>query len=558
MNNNSKNPLKIYIAQINFIVGDLDENYNKIIAEYNKALDLNSDLIIFSEMSICGYPCEDLWLKDYFIEACKVKIIQLMNYSKNKSCAIIIGSPTFGEERKKLVLRNSALLIENGELIRIINKKSLPNYGVFDENRYFSANPNLSIVEFRGYDLAIMICEDFWDERNLFLLKEQVLDCVIIINASPFAINKHQQRLLLANKYSQQINKPLIYINQVGAQDSLVFDGSSFIFNDQKIFLQLANFNEDSAQITLENNKITKLNFHEKQSLKFEENEIAQIYFALILGLRDYVKKNNFDKILIGMSGGIDSALVATIAVDALGEDCVKLVALPTKFNAISSFEDANLCAKNLNLNLEVIEIEDIFQNFVKVIKHNHQISEIAHENLQSRIRGNILMALANSYNMLLISTGNKSELACGYATLYGDMNGAFNPLKDIYKTQIYQLANYRNINVPNISNFSKLNLIPDAILNKEPSAELRYDQKDSDSLPPYAILDKILYAFIEEKKSIDETIKMGFDRDVVKKIAKVFYANEYKRKQSVIGCKVSINSFDKDRRYPITNKFTL
>jgi len=388
-------------------------------------------------------------------------------------------------------------------------------------------------------------------------LSEQVFDAIISINASPFNQDKHLLRLDLATKYAKSLSKPLIYVNQIGGQDSLVFDGSSFAIDlsGNKV-LQMANFTEDSAQIMLdENNKIIVLD-HQKKQLEFSENFIEQAYNSCVLGLRDYIEKNNFSKVLLGMSGGIDSALVATIAVDALGSERVSLYALPTKFNSDSSLHDALECSQNLGIELKTIDIENIFQTFLQDLQKSENISSLAQENLQSRIRGNILMAISNSTNSLLLSTGNKSEMACGYATLYGDMNGAFNPIKDLYKTQIYEIAKFRNENFCKISEFKKINLIPQNIITKEPSAELRFNQKDSDSLPDYAILDKILFNLIEQQKSIEETINIGFDKELVKKVAKLIQNSEYKRKQAVLGVKISKLSFDKERRYPLTNKF--
>jgi NAD+ synthase len=318
----------------------------------------------------------------------------------------------------------------------------------------------------------------------------------------------------------------------------------------------MANFAEDFAQILIDEDCEIEIISHQQKTFGFIDDNVEKNYQASVLGLRDYVRKNNFHKIILGMSGGIDSALVATIAVDALGSENVELYALPTKFNSQSSLDDAKLCAKNLNVALKIIEIEEIFQTNLATIKSQENLSSLAEENLQSRIRGNILMAISNSKNALLLSTGNKSEMACGYATLYGDMNGAFNPIKDFYKSEIYQLANFRNQNLCKISAFKNINLIPQNIIDKAPSAELRFDQKDSDSLPDYNELDKILYALIEEQKSIDETINLGFEAEIVKKVAKLVLLSEYKRKQAVLGVKISQLSFDKDRRYPITNKF--
>ena len=555
--NLEKKSLKIQLAQINFVVGDIDGNFEKIIKEYEVANLQNCDLAVFSEMAICGYPCEDLWLKEHFIKKCQEKILEIATKTKDKNCAILFGAPIYETEKNKKVLRNSAILIENGEVKNVINKKTLPNYGVFDENRYFKPSAYISNIEFRNFDVVILICEDLWDERNLFLLGEQVFDFIISINASPFEKNKNQQRSIIAQKYSQTLKKPLIYVNQIGGQDSLVFDGASFVLDNQgSTALQMANFIEDSAQISIDKKSKIEIISHHQKTFGFVDDYIEKNYQAIVLALRDYVRKNNFHKIILGMSGGIDSALVATIAVDALGSENVELYALPTKFNSQSSMDDANLCAKNLQVALKIIEIEEIFQTNLAILKSHEAISSLAQENLQSRIRGNILMAISNSKNALLMSTGNKSEMACGYATLYGDMNGAFNPIKDFYKTEIYQLANFRNQNLCKISDFKNINLIPQNIIDKAPSAELRFDQKDSDSLPDYNELDKILYALIEEQKSIDETINLGFEAEVVKKVAKLVSVSEYKRKQAVLGVKISQLSFDKDRRYPITNKF--
>ena len=555
--NFERKALKIHLAQINFVVGDINGNFEKIIKEYEVANQQNCDLAVFSEMAICGYPCEDLWLKEHFIKNCQEKILQIALKTKDKNCAILFGAPIYEVERKKKVLRNSAILIENGEVKNVINKKSLPNYAVFDENRYFKPSSHVSNIEFRGFDVVILICEDLWDERNLFLLAEQVFDLIISINASPFEKNKNQQRSIIAQKYSQTLNKPLIYLNQIGGQDSLIFDGASFVLDSQgSTTLQMANFAEDFAQILIDEDCEIEIISHHQKTFGFIDDNVEKNYQASVLGLRDYVRKNNFHKIILGMSGGIDSAIVATIAVDALGSENVELYALPTKFNSQSSLDDAKLCAKNLNVVLKIIEIEEIFQTNLKILKSHETISSLAEENLQSRIRGNILMAISNSKNALLMSTGNKSEMACGYATLYGDMNGAFNPIKDFYKSEIYQLANFRNQNLCKISAFKNINLIPQNIIDKAPSAELRFDQKDSDSLPDYNELDKILYALIEEQKSIDETIELGFEAEIVKKVAKLVLLSEYKRKQAVLGVKISQLSFDKDRRYPTTNKF--
>ena len=551
--------LLIYLAQINTSVGDITGNCNKIIEQCQIAQAKNCDLIVFPELTICGYPCDDLWKKKSFVESCEQAIMSIVEFSKQLKITILVGSPISDVVKNKAVIRNSALLIAQGKVKKIINKKTLPNYAVFDEKRYFEAGSTLSYVEFGGQTLAILICEDFWDKRNWLLLKEQIFDNLIIINSSPFEVNKQQLRLGKASELAKTLNKSLIYVNQVGGQDSLVFDGSSFVVNKNgEVELQLANFSTDFSIIEV--NKNSQLKIIEKNNAKlsnFTNDNLAQIYSAMVLGLRDYLKKNKFSDVLLGMSGGIDSALVAMIAVDAITAKHVKLYALPTKFNQLQSFSDALQCANNLGLELKTIEIEEIFQNILSNLeKQGEKLNSLAQENLQSRLRGTILMSISNSTNALLISTGNKSELACGYATIYGDMNGAFNPIKDLYKTQIYQIVNWRNNNFCQISDFKKTNLIPQNIISKAPSAELRFNQKDSDSLPDYQILDQILFALIEEEKSISEIVKDGFDENLVKKISQLFKNSEYKRAQSVIGVRLSKMSFDKDRRYPITNNF--
>lgn len=526
--------LKIYLAQINPIVGDLEGNTQKILQEFKRADEAGCDLAVFSEAVICGYKCEDLWQKQYFIIECQEQILEIARETKTSKCAVLLGSPVIDLERKKEVIRNAAILIDKGEVTKVINKKSLPNFGVFDEARYFEPSKTLSYVEFRGLTLAILICEDLWDSLNLFLLKEQIFDAAIVLNASPYSSTKDRFR----KKAAKDLGKNLIYVNQVGGQDSLVFDGSSFAINSQgKTALQMKEFVEDSAIVEVEKEgELTLITDHNSPL----SSDLNRDYKACTLGLRDYVHKNGFNKVLLGMSGGIDSALVATMAVEALGKENVSLYALPSRYSSDESMNDAKECAKNLGVKLEVISIEPIFEAAKSTLG---KVSEVTEENMQSRIRGNILMSLSNNSGALLLSTGNKSELATGYATLYGDMCGAFNPLKDLYKTQVFELSRLKN------------DVIPENIQTKEPTAELRPDQKDSDSLPDYEILDKILFAMIEERKSVAD-ISENFDGDLVRKVAKLLHISEYKRRQSCPGPKISDMAFERDRRYPITNKF--
>jgi NAD+ synthase len=548
--------LKIQLEQLNFTVGDLDKNCQKILSQYQRAQEKNVDLVVFSELAITGYPPEDLLHKQYFLDQVCEKIEEIKNATIGSKTAILLGAPYL----KKTDLYNSALFIENGKTIAIANKTCLPNYGVFDENRYFKSSPILANFEFRGCRLVILICEDIWHLKNAFLLGDKIFDAIISINASPFTHHKAEQRLDAVQKFIKDLKKPVIYVNQVGGQDSMLFDGGSFVLNKEgEVVLKMKEFEEDSEIFILsypdENHNPSSY----KADLDFHPDDVLRrIYNATILALRDYIHKNGFKKVLIGMSGGVDSALVAAIAVDALGSQNVKLVALPTKYNSQASMDDAIKAAENLDIELEVINIESAVEAINETLKEQFADTQkdTTEENIQSRIRGNILMALSNKFGNLLLSTGNKSEMAVGYATIYGDMCGAFNPIKDIYKTEVFALCKWRNKNIPQISVYNKTDLIPQNIINKAPTAELRENQKDSDSLPEYEVLDKVLYQLIEEEKSVEAIITSGYEANLVKKIAKLFFNSEYKRKQATLGVKLSKMSFDKDRRYPITNNF--
>ena len=545
--------MHIQLAQLNFTIGDLDKNCKKIIDFYSKHQN-SSDLVIFSELAISGYPPEDLLLKGYFLDKIEGKIKLLADHTKSKKAAILIGSPVrIFDKYGSAALFNSAILIENGFIKELFHKKELPNHGVFDEKRYFTASNNLKNIKFRGLNIAVLICEDIWNLKNSFLLIEQEIDLIISINSSPFEHNKLLTRIDRVKKFNQNLQKNIIYLNQVGGNDSLIFDGSSFVIGkDNELVLSLKEFEEDSALIEIDDYSDID------SSGEFFMSEEERIYSALILGLRDYVSKNDFQNVVIGLSGGIDSALVATIAADALGIKNVRLIALPSKYNSSQSFIDAKNLSDNLSINLEQIPIQDIFNEVESSLQSifGGKDADFTEENIQSRIRGLLLMAVSNKFGNLLLSTGNKSELATGYATLYGDMNGAYNPIKDIYKTELYKLSKWRNKNIPRISKLQKDNIIPENIIIKEPTAELRESQKDSDSLPDYSILDQILYLIIEEQMSEEQVISKNFNPEIVKKVVKLFYNNEFKRRQSVIGPKISKMSFDGDRRYQITNRF--
>ena len=550
--------LKLQLEQINFTVGNLDGNCGKITNAYEKAKDNDVDLVVFSELSVTGYPPEDLLLKDYFIHEVQKKIEEICQITKNQKVAILFGAPVlFVNKYDDKNLHNSAILVDNGEVIYIACKSNLPNHGVFDERRYFSPASNLTCVNFRGFEIAMLICEDIWSLKNAFLLHDKGLDAVLTIHASPFTKNKFEERVSIASKFIEHVKRPLIYVNQVGGQDSLVFDGSSFVLGSKgDVVLNMKEFEEDGAIIEINKSGDVRVASESVSDKIIIEEE--RVYKALVLGLRDYISKNGFSNVVVGMSGGIDSALVSVIAVDALGSDKVRLVALPSKYNSEESFKDAKQCSDNLGVELEIVSIEPVREAMLSTLSEKFSgVQEgITEENIQSRIRGDILMAISNKFGNLLLSTGNKSELAVGYATIYGDMCGAFNPIKDVYKTEVFKLVKWRNENISDLFVYKKKDLISENIINKAPTAELRENQKDSDSLPEYDILDKVLFGLVEERKSIDEVISLGFDERVVKDIAKLLHNSEYKRRQSVIGPKVSNMSFDGDYRYPITNRY--
>ncbi len=541
--------LNIVSAQLNFTVGDIEGNIAKIINSYEKAKKLNADIVIFSELAITGYPAEDLVLFPEFQKQAMAANNILARLTK-QGPALIIGNICL--ENNKLY--NSALFFAEGEILQISHKNHLPNYGVFDEKRTFSCGTHYCIISYKGINFAIIICEDLWSDELPLHLKKQGANIIIAINASPFDREKQQLRYTIAKNCTKLTHLPLIYVNQVGGQDELVFDGGSFILDhhcnlikQQPYWLEDISFTcwklEEDKLISQD--KIANIKLYEDDSQEFH------IYEAMKLALRDYVEKNNFPHVIIGMSGGIDSALTAAIAVDALGSNRVKLFMLPYIYTSNSSIDDATKCATLLNIDLEIIDIapvvNSIYSNLSPLFTGTSK--DLTEENIQSRVRGLILMAISNKFGGLLLTTGNKSEIAVGYATIYGDMCGGYNVLKDLYKTQVYQIAKWRNK--------SSL-VIAQNILIKPASAELRENQTDQDSLPEYEILDNILYLLVDKKLSCHETAsKLGIELELVAQIEKLVLRSEYKRSQAAIGVKISNLSFGRDRRYPITNKFT-
>ena len=544
--------MKLFLAQINNIVGDIDGNLKRAIDILDQAEELNSDLVVFSELFLSGYPPEDLVLKKSFVEECRNALDTLINYSKIKKVGLVVGLPIY----EKNNLFNAAAIVDEGKLIGFSKKINLPNYSVFDEKRVFHQNDIPKVFEFRGIKLGVPICEDIWQDNVCLELKNQGCELIVSPNGSPFDKYKINQRKTIIEDRVSETGLPFVYINQVGGQDELVFDGSSLIMNgDKELIYEAPPWQEHNAVIEF-NEKEKKFNNLPFNEFKF--SDLENIYMATVIGLRDYVSKNNFPGVILGLSGGIDSAFCAAVAVDALGKDKVEAYMLPSNYTSENSTIDAEDCANRLEINLETIPISDTFLSLEESLKTSFKglPNDITEENLQSRIRGTILMAISNKKGKMLITTGNKSEVSVGYSTLYGDMNGGFNPIKDIYKTELYALANWRNINLPNNILLDKKDVIPASIISKEPTAELRDNQKDSDSLPPYDELDQILEGLVEYELSTSELEKKGFSREEIKKVENLLYVSEYKRRQSAPGVKISLRNFGRDRRYPITNKF--
>ena len=544
--------MKIFLAQLNNIVGDIEGNLNKAIDVLQDAKKVESDLVVFSELFLSGYPPEDLVLKKSFVSACKNALDLLITYSEEKQLGIIIGLPIY--EKNKLY--NAAAVIDKGQLIGFSKKVNLPNYSVFDEKRVFSKNNTPEIFNFRGVKLGVPICEDIWMDNVCMELKDQGCELIISPNGSPFDKYKINQRKTIIEDRVTEVKIPFVYVNQFGGQDELVFDGSSLVMNGSKeVVFEAPSWEENTSVIEF---NVSEKKFNDLPFNKAKVSDLENIYMATVIGLRDYVAKNNFPGVILGLSGGIDSAFCAAVAVDALGKDKVNVYMLPSVYTSKNSLDDAKDCAKRLEIHLDSIPISNTFLSLEDSLEELFKglPTDITEENLQSRIRGTILMAISNKLGKMLITTGNKSEVSVGYSTLYGDMNGGFNPIKDIYKTELYALANWRNLNVPKNVLLTKKNIIPETIISKEPTAELRDNQKDSDSLPSYDQLDQILEGLVEYELSTNELEKKGFSRDEIKKVENLLYVSEYKRRQSAPGVKISLRNFGRDRRYPITNKY--
>lgn len=547
--------LRIGIAQINPTLGDLHGNADKIIRAWTH-FEGRADLIVFPEMVTCGYPPEDLVLKPVFIDEIEKQVAKLIQHSATSKAAAVISTPwRINGERY-----NAILLIAEGKILATVPKHELPNYGVFDERRLFSSGPLPYPVKFRGVMLGLMTCEDMWFKRAACNLQDHGADILIVPNGSPFSQRHLSRRLLQARNRARETGLPLVYVNQVGGQDELVFDGSSFALNakGEKVY-QGASFTEafDLLGPEVWSKKGEDLSALSDDTLP--ASGPGEVYRALMLGLRDYIGKNGFPGVLLGLSGGIDSALTAVIAADALGPERVRCVMMPSRYTARESLDDAAALASALGIKLDEISIEQPFAAFNELLGpfFDAKTPSITYENIQPRIRGLILMALSNATGAMVLSTGNKSEMAVGYATLYGDMCGGFNVLKDLYKMEVYALSRWRNAHVPpEALDQAALNPIPENILTRPPTAELKDNQTDQDTLPPYAELDAILEGLIERELGVDDLVKAGYARETVLKVWRMLDRAEYKRRQAPPGVKITSRAFGRDRRYPITNQF--
>ena len=562
----NKKTIRIAGAQKSFPVGAIQKNKQTILDCFEAAEEKEADILIFPELALTGYPPEDLLLRESFVGKNFAVLEELAEFSSSTSGVVGFVDRNLDDnntDKQKRNIANAAAIIQNGDVKGIYHKCFLPNYSVFDEARYFAKGNNPgNVFWYEDVGIGISICEDIWIEEGPSLQQvENGASLIININASPYDQNKTDLRKELVVNQAKKLGVPIIYLNMVGGQDELVFDGGSFVVDGKgEILYQAQQFEEEIFYIELdlevkEQTKGPILEIRQKGS-ELDPLQSAQLlskneslYSALKLGLFDYVSKNNFEKVLVGLSGGIDSALTASIAVDALGSDNVIGVALPSKYNTEESLVDARLLAENLDIEFKVIEIEEIVNIFRNTLKEsvNDELGQITDENIQSRVRGNILMALSNQTGAMVVSTGNKSEMAVGYSTLYGDLAGGFALLKDLYKTEVYNLANFRN---------SISNVIPQNTINKEPSAELRPDQFDKDSLPEYELLDEILRMYIEEDSSSEKIISKGIDENIVYDVLSKVDRNEYKRKQVAPGVKLTEKAFGKDRRMPITNTY--
>ena len=544
--------LNIAMAQLNQRVGDLAGNAAKMLEWRAKAAD--ADLIVFPEQQLIGYPAEDLVLKPAFAARAALELAKLAEATADGGPAMLVGSIFLDDG----ALYNGIALLDGGQIAAVRYKHELPNYGTFDEKRIFASGPLPEPMLFKGVRIGVPICEDGWLAPVSLHLKERGAELLISTNGSPYEIDKDDRRLeeVFAARV-RETRLPLMFLNRVGGQDELVFDGSSFVLNaDGAAAHRLPDW-EEHLRMTHWTRGDDGWECADGPKALWEEHP-ADIYSAMVTGLRDYVNSNGFPGVVLGMSGGIDSAICAAIAADALGPDRVWCVMLPSRYTSQSSLDDAAQCADMIGCRIDTIPISPAVGAFDDMLSGSFadRDVDITEENIQSRIRGVTLMALSNKFGHMLLTTGNKSEMSVGYATIYGDMAGGYNPIKDAYKMTVFAISEWRNAHKPRIGLGRDGPVIPDNIITKPPSAELRPDQKDSDSLPDYPVLDKMLHALVEEERSVDEVVAQGFDRDTVVRIERLLYLAEYKRRQAPPGVKLGTRNFGRDRRYPITNAF--
>jgi len=553
MNASPPDKFAIAIAQLNPIVGDIEGNLALARDARGQAQALGADLIVFSELFITGYPPEDLVLKRAFRDSAKAAVDALAADTADGGPAVLVGVPWEAPGKPY----NAVALCDGGSVADLTFKHELPNYGVFDELRVFARGPLQGPLNIRGVRIGVPICEDIWLPDVTECHAETGAEILLVPNGSPFDISKRDERLNHAVGRVVETHLPLVYVNQVGGQDELVFDGSSFVLNaDRKFALQLPSFEE----------KIVLTRWRrgadgwvcEGGEIADEESENELLYRAMIRGLKDYVEKNRFGGVVIGLSGGVDSALTAAVALDALGADRVRCVMMPSRFTSDESLADGQKIAQHLGVAYESVSIEKPVQVFDEILAPVFEgfDADATEENIQARIRGVILMAISNKFGSMVVTTGNKSEMSVGYATLYGDMNGGYSVLKDLYKTQVYALSKWRNENYPNGALGPEGPVMPENVITRVPTAELRENQTDQDSLPPYDILDGILACLVEGEMSADEIVEKGYDRETVKRVEHLVYVAEYKRRQAPPGVKLTTRNFGRDRRYPMTNAF--
>jgi NAD+ synthase len=545
--------LTIALAQLNPVMGDIPGNLAKARAARADAAKANADLILFSELFITAYPPEDLVLKPALQEDAREAIEKLARDTADGGPAVLIGTPWMEEGK----LYNAFAYLDGGEVKGVTRKVDLPNYGVFDEKRVFAVGPMPGPFNIRGVRIGVPVCEDIWTPDVVECLAETGSEILLVPNGSPFEVGKEDVRMNHIVSRVTESGLPLIYLNQMGGQDEIVFDGASLVMNaDRSIPVSLPSWQEKIA-ITHWKREGERWVCAPGERAS-DEDRSRSVYHAMMLGLKDYVNKNRFPGVVLGLSGGIDSALSAAVAVDALGADRVRCVMMPSRYTSQESLDDAEECAKLLGVKYETISIESAVDAFTGTLKDTFagKRADTTEENIQSRIRGVILMALSNKFGPMVLTTGNKSEMSVGYATLYGDMCGGYNVLKDVYKTEVFRLSHWRNQEAPDNALGPKGRVIPERIITKPPSAELRADQKDEDSLPPYEILDGILECLVEKEMKFEDVCARGYHMATVKRIEQLLYVSEYKRRQAPPGVKISARNFGRDRRYPITNAF--